>query len=450
MKVNAVVILVATVLLVPGSARVGAEEPSPQHVEVDYRNGFSLTSADGRFQLRLNAAAQFRYTWLDYDDAVRGNETDYSNFYLRRARLWLSGHAYDPRLSYVFHVQLEPNQSVNLLDAWVSYRVSDLVNVGFGRNKIPYGTEFLASGFSLQLVERSIFTGETDINAGELSHWPGGGNALLPVSAQHAFTGFPVGGMSLYRSQGVSVSGRAGGAVGTAFRYEVGIWNGRNSRGQSNSSDRHLVSARAHVYPWGAVDWTVQGDPGMTPTPHVGFIASAYTAGSVHTRDAGGAAVPAYHGDDSGLDLSMLLRWQGLAVDAEWARERYSIDRAIAGPTSFDRSGWRASVGYFVVPRRLEVVARHARLRRLEDPTPAAVSVSGLGFVTVIVDGVDVSAIEKELAESTVGATLYLAGPQLKVSADVSRLSRSFALYQGVTPDDQQDFRVRSMVQVKF
>ena len=224
-----------------------------------YDLGFKLTTADERFSLRLWGALQLRYTYLDYDERVEGNETDYSNFYMRRARVWFAGNAFDKRFTYYLHIQLEPSNGVNLHDAWLEYNFGDLLILGAGRNKIPYGVEFINSGFGLQFVERSVFSGETDIDSTKGPVYPGGGTERFGLNAA-APTGFTTGGMTLYRSQGVSLRGMKGGKDSSTFEYQLGVWQGRGTTGQSNVDDRHLFAARAGYHPWGLVDSRFQAD----------------------------------------------------------------------------------------------------------------------------------------------------------------------------------------------
>jgi hypothetical protein len=119
---------------------------------------------------------------------------------------------------------------------------------------------------------------------------------------------------------------------------------------------------------------------------------------------------------------------------------------------TFDREGWRANFGYFVVRSRVEVVGRVAEVRRLKDPTRDAALESGLGLVRVLDDSGDYSdALEGTLSEATVGVNLYFGeGHQHKLFFDCSRLGRSFEPLDGFDPADQEDTRFRSMVQLKF
>lgn len=434
----------------PCLAGDGEGESRPS-VKIEYANGFKLTTNDDRFALRLYAALQARLSVTDFDERVVGNEEDVANFFLRRARLWWDGHAFSPKFSYYFHVQLEPSSSVNLHDAWVQYAFSDILKLGAGRNKIPYGAEFLASGFALNFIDRSIMYGETDISSGSASTWPGGGTAPLVLAGEHVHTGFPTGGLSLFRSQGMLLSGQKGLGGKLVTSWEVGLWNGRNSRGLSNSDARLLSSARLAFFPLGHFDLTTQGDLEGEFRLRVAALASWYRDGGRRVRDAAGQQVQPYDVRDQGVNLALLARGAGASADLEWGVETYDMRRAEPGQWRFEREGWRASLGCFVVPRRVEVVVRGARLERLRHPGREAALRSGLGLVRIEHDGVAVTAVEESVSEATVGLNLYFGhGHQHKLFVDASSLRRSFVDEGQGRPAAQHDHRVRSMLQFRF
>jgi len=276
----------AALLALTAAASARAEEPvvtpGPTAIQGIYGKGFRFATEDGRFSIRLAAAIQLRYSYVWYDERIEGNETDYSNFHLRRARLWWDGHAYNERLIYYFHLQLEPSGFVKLHDAWVQYRFHELAQLGLGRNKIAYGLEFLNSGFALNFVDRSVMYGETDIDiGGGLSRYPGGGTGRFDVPTQNLDTGFHTGGMTLYRSQGAQLQGfRAPGPDSPAFEYQLGIWQGRATRGLPNADANHLFAGRIGFYPVGWINWLGQGDVQHTEKPRIGLLLSAYTSKS--------------------------------------------------------------------------------------------------------------------------------------------------------------------------
>ncbi len=424
-----------------------------------YGQGFRFTTQDNRFSLRIMGAVQFRYTYMKYDHEVSGNSQDYSNFFMRRARIWFDGHAYSPKLTYLLHVQLEPSSAVNLHDAWINYAFHPMFQVGAGRNKISYGLEFLNSGFGLELVERSILSGETDINAGGgFSKYPGGGTQGFGVSAEQANTGYPVGGFNLFRSQGVQVSGRNG-DKGQVFEYQAGVWNGRDTKGASNPDTKHLFAGRVGYYPNGWINWLFTGDIDNTQTVKVGVLASIYSDETGHTLNAAGQNVGLYDAKDLGYDFAAMLRYKGFSTDAEYEHERYEITDTTAAADHFDRQAFRVESGYFIKPKVLQVVGRYAMVQRLVDPTVAGVTASGLGFAKILDPdtGTFVNAAEHRITEMTFGVSYYMGGAahQHKFIVDYSHLTRDFSGWVSGTTlvgpvPEQKDNRVRALIQLKF
>lgn len=445
-------VLVPLLLIaLPAFADEDGQEEGPNRVKVVYDEGFRLDTADGRFALRLNGLIQFRYSYVDYDERVRDNQTDYSNFYMRRARLYFAGHAFDPKFSYFFHLQLEPTRSINAHDLWLEYAFSDLLRLGAGRNKIAYGLEFLNSGGSLGLVERSVFSGETDIDQGPLDapgpRYPGGGTERFGLTWE-ADTGFATGGLVLYRSQGVQLQGRRGSASTPTFEYQVGLWQGRSTVGLSNDGTGHLVSARLGYHPWGFVDWRTVGDGEHAPRLKVGFLASAYA----NSSERGGGY------SEHGYNFALVSRCRGWSADLEWGTEVFDYDDLTA---DFERAGRRAGIGWFALPAKLELRARYAEIERLVDPTYRRAVDSGLG-VPHLVDREDwAPALEGRISELSIGLNYFIdEWHHHKLQLDASRLERSFAADPGAVIDgvptpiasvpDQIDYRVRAMVQLFF
>jgi hypothetical protein len=446
-----------------GEQQSEGKETSKPGLRLAYRDGFQLSTDDGRFSLRLTAGVQFRYSYVAYDPAVFGNQTDYSNFFLRRARLWWDGHAYDPRITYSFHLQLEPHGAMNLHDAWVEYSFHPLLRLGAGRNKIAYGLEFMAAAFQLNFIERSVMYGETDIDrGGGLSAFPDPEGQQTATFGLHEVNarGFPTGGLALFRSQGVQVQGRReSGARGAAFDYQAGIWQGRRSRGISNPDANHLYSVRAGFYPFGFISWQQQGDQRHTANFRAGLLASAYVNRSDFTRH-----------NESGWNTAAVARYRGFSGDLEYGTERIELE-AIAPGQDFNRLGWRASLGYFIRPGFLEAVGRYAAMERLRDPTPAGVNATGLGFARIWNPwaGEFQYAMERQIREVTGGFNVYLSrSHQHKLLFDVSRLTRTFEPHDGLfdvvaeppgspvrlerifSAPMQDDRRLRAVMQLRF
>ncbi len=445
-------IVLVSLLLATWSGVTMAEEEAGEEdsVRTSYDQGFRLNSADGRFALRINGLLQVRYSYVDYDPLIRFNQEDYSNFFVRRARLYFTGHAGNPRFTYFIHVQLEPTQAINANDLWVEYEFSHMLRLGGGRNKISYGLEFMNSGSALGMVERSLMFGETDIDLGSVTkqgpRYPGGGTERFGLS-WYAPTGFASGGMTLYRSQGIQLRGHKGSSSTPTFEYQLGLWQGRSTTSLSNGGNGHLVAVRVGYHPRGFVDWRVVGDVSRSRRFKLGVIGSIYTNSSETAESF----------DERGYNLAAIARYRGWSVDVEWGNESYDFD---AFDHTFDRLGWRAAVGWYVVPRKVELRARRAAITRLKDPTYQTAHESGLGIVQAWDGERWAPAIEAEILETSVAVSYRLPGWRNKVALDVSRLERTFAgdpdaIVNGVSTPvpkarDQIDWRVRAMVQLVF
>lgn len=448
---SVVVFLLISVVTVPVAAEETEKEPSSNSLLAKYDKGFRFATKDNAFALRLNGMLQVRYTYVDYDPAIRFNQEDYSNFFVRRARLYFRGHAGSPKFTYLFHAQLEPNQGLNANDLWIEYEFNDLLRLGAGRLKIAYGLEMLNSGSALGLVDRSVMYGETDIDLGNPSEpgprYPGGGTNRFGLSSSSYATGFATGGLNLYRSQGVQLRGQRGSADTPTIEYQLGIWQGRSTSGLANSGNKHLVALRVGYHPWGFIEWSVVGDVNHSERFKLGIIGSIYANRNDDPEKY----------DEGGYNLAMQARWHGWSADFEWGSENF--DYADFGP-DFEREGWRFSLGWFVVPGKWEIRGRYAEIRRLKSPTYEKAVHSGLGYPQVW-DGEDwTAALEGKISEISIGASVRIPGWRNKFVVDLSRLTREFAADPDAVIDgeaapiakapDQVDYRIRTMVQLVF
>jgi hypothetical protein len=439
------------VVSVPVTADEAEEGASANSILARYDKGFRFATKDNRFALRMNGLLQVRWTYVAYDPMIRHNEEDYSNFFLRRARLYFRGHVGSPRFTYLFHAQLEPNQGLNANDLWIEYTFNDLLRLGAGRLKIAYGLEMLNSGSALGLVERSVMYGETDIDLGNASEpgprYPGGGTNRFGLSSSSFTTGFATGGLNLYRSQGVQLRGHRGSPVTPTFEYQLGIWQGRSTSGLANSGNEHLVALRVGYHPWGFIDYALVGDVEGSERFKLSVIGSIYTNRSDDPEKY----------EEGGYNLAVQARWRGWSGDFEWGTETFEYADF---DDDLDREGWRFSLGWFVVPGTWEVRGRYAEIQRLKSPTYDKAVHSGLGFPEVW-DGEDwVAALEAKVSEISIGASVHILSWRNKLVVDLSRLTRTFA----ADPDavingeaapiakapDQVDYRVRAMVQLVF
>jgi hypothetical protein len=111
-------------------------------------------------------------------------------------------------------------------------------------------------------------------------------------------------------------------------------------------------------------------------------------------------------------------------------------------------------VGAFVVPAKVEVVARYAQIQRLVDPTLERAQASGLGVAQLVRDGESVIGLERCISELTVGLNYFInEWHRHKLQAVVTRLQRTFAAdtEAGIArARAQEDMAVSVQVQLVF
>jgi len=167
------------------------------------KDGFSLKSADGAFQLKLRGYTQLDARFYSGDDERPANDT----FLLRRIRPIIEG-----TLFKIFDFRIMPDfaqgQTV-LFDGYLEGRFSPAFKVRAGKFKPPVGLERLQSATDTFFVERSYPT------------------SLVPS-----------------RDVGIQVSGDlAGGGVNYAVGYFNGVPDGANG-GDVDAEDDKDVAAR--------------------------------------------------------------------------------------------------------------------------------------------------------------------------------------------------------------
>ena len=123
--------------------------PNPTYVE---GRGFDFKTSDGLFDLAIGANLQVRFSDLDVDGSAEATE-----FRVRRFKLYLTGFAFDPRLTYRVQLAFENPNNVRLLDdLWLNWTFMNLLQVQMGQSKTPYGREELMNDGVLMFAERSI------------------------------------------------------------------------------------------------------------------------------------------------------------------------------------------------------------------------------------------------------------------------------------------------------
>ena len=183
------------------------------------KDGFSLSSADGAYKLRVGGSAQIEGVFYLNDEDVPQTNT----FFVRRVRPSFEGTVakyFDYQLVLDFS-PASPGAAVNtVLDANVTANIDPALKIKVGRFKVPFGLEFLQSDPYTAFIERGL------------------PSQLVPQ-----------------RDTGVQAGGELFSGV---LNYQVGIFNGANDRADNNADaapdDDKEAAARLYASPFKNTD----------------------------------------------------------------------------------------------------------------------------------------------------------------------------------------------------
>lgn len=129
--------------------------PSAPAALAGYEKGFFIKSEDGRFGLKLQGRVQTRYTFASELDPAIDEREEVTNFAIQRARLTLSGHAFEEGLTYKFQSDFGKGD-VTLKDFYIDYEVGSQARIRVGQFKRPFSRQQITSSGSQSLVDRAI------------------------------------------------------------------------------------------------------------------------------------------------------------------------------------------------------------------------------------------------------------------------------------------------------
>ena len=320
------------------------------------KKGFTLETTDGKWRTAIQWRLQSRWSYPERSDP-RGlgafNDNAESTFELRRARMKVGGHGYQPWIRYYFEMDWQPgiddvddssDASARLIDWRIMVERYKWLSLQVGQWKINYNRERVDSSGKQTFVERSIVNREFTIDR-------------------------QVGAM-LY---GHLMPGRLADS-----RYYVGVFSG-SGRATFNDDDNMMWFARLQWNFFGRdLKWS-QSDVEYheQPTASLAFAYSNNISRCTRFSSGGcgnlsGFASPAAASDGQyRLDQAVeefALKWKGLALQQElhWKQVKDSTIAVGGAGRKTDMLGAYAQVGYFlhyllpVVPKPLETAFRYA------------------------------------------------------------------------------------------
>ncbi len=128
-------------------------------ISMQYKDGFNIHTRDGNFLMNMQGRVQLRYSYPQEGDSLTPasasafDDKDVSSFRVRRARIKIGGHGFQPWLKYYVEYDWVSN---TLLDYRIDIARFKWATLRVGQWKIDYNRERVDSSGAQQFVERSI------------------------------------------------------------------------------------------------------------------------------------------------------------------------------------------------------------------------------------------------------------------------------------------------------
>ncbi len=313
---------------------VTAQQPSVGHGS----RGFFIESADGMWRTELQFRMQFRFSSpFDGEPTSAGAfDGESASFDIRRARLKVGGHGWQPWLSYYFEYDVA---SSSLLNWTLEIEKNPKASVRFGQWKAFYTRERIVSSGRQQFVDRSI--------------------------VNRPFT--------IDRQMGVSLYGRLGEGSASDFNYWVSAFTGMGRGVRANDDQNLMYMARLQWNPLGRDVPFASGDLDRSADPALSIAVAGVTNRSACTRFSGSGcgSLTGFAADPGRYEVNQALIETAFLYDGfSWTQEfhlKKIDDRQLDAQT--DLTGNYVQIGYFPsgliedFPEELELAARWAFFR---------------------------------------------------------------------------------------
>lgn len=294
-----------------------------------YHDGFFLRSANDAFRLQITSLLQGQYC---YQDIRQSGTADTGSFRLLRARMKLLGtlwHSYDFSLLASHSTGIGAPQDT-FWQADMTARIVSAFNITAGTITLPMDRQGEGSPDTLALIEEPITATQAD----------GVQNRTI---ARQAFGNPPTLGVRLW------------GTVGR-FHYIVGLANGDDFR-IVNQTNQWAVGTRLWLDLLAAPDYT-ESDYAYAEAPQLAWG----VGGTFDDQDATDANINRVTVDSSFTGSSdLIFKWRGFTFLTE---TYYRHLRVATGNFNLTDFGYYAQAGYFVLPKKVEVVGRAAQIYR--------------------------------------------------------------------------------------
>jgi hypothetical protein len=313
----------------------------PPKVVVAPGKGLTVTSGDDRFSVQLRARVVPRFE-INLPPAPDGEPiSPKTRATIQTARLWLSGHLFNPKLQYLIQIAYAGRDYRDgtvspLYDAFVDYKAHRDLSVKVGQYFVPFDRLRTVREFALQFTDRPR----------------------------------PVGELTLDRDIGVTIYSDHFLHDRSPVAWKLGVFGGQGIPALNTKAAGALFVGRVEVRPLGDLDDDSEGDldnrkkPGLELGGGVAYNLNTSRQKSTTGTTYLGGTVDYLHG---AADLTFKAR--GFALQAEYLYKKageeqiLSTDADGAARTEWARSGqgWVVQ-GSYHHPTGVELVARGSQM----------------------------------------------------------------------------------------
>jgi hypothetical protein len=303
--------------------------------------GVTFSSGDGMWSIYFGGLFQFGYFYESGD-----TQDSHGGFEVAENRFHFGGTIFDPNLTFYTQIQTTHIDSdyyyfggvdqsssyvygdfLNILDAYIDYRLTDAIAIKAGMFKVPYGRQALVDKSDLAFGYRS--------------------------QTSNYFTEWRDTGVMLHSTMPMDEND----PNGMTFEWAVGLWNGMGGNTYPPYNDTWLAwGGRAAIYPMGPMDY-VEGDWNGSDDPRIGIGASLLFDES---HNSGGGDNP----KATSWEVDAVLTWMGIYFTGEY--HSYKWDN---GSTDTTDTGWFVQGGYFLMPGEFEILGRYGIITYDNDDT---------------------------------------------------------------------------------
>ncbi|MBN2210128.1 MAG: hypothetical protein JW709_01920 [Sedimentisphaerales bacterium] len=355
-------------------------------ITAGYDKRFFIKTTDDQFRLEFDTLLKFGYSYLNTDDNNRKLNVDGSRagnldgadpsghgFELETARLYLQGHVLKD-IKYAIALEGDDESGTEFLYSYeLSYSFMPEFGVKVGKFKAPFGKQETTSESRFMLVNRSLANEVFNLDRcvgvevfGELDM-----GEVKPVYQAMVFNNARQNENAPYVSHD--------NAVDLAGRLMVPLM-GASVEDFENESDLEF-----HDNPVAMVGCSLaylndrmEDTFGGGGTSNYTFLGKSYTDGILDTD--GRTDIYQFGGECEMVAADVSMKYQGLSVTLEGFYQHIDVDsgefdfantfgtgrnsydpitgRALIDGYEVDNWGWYAQAGYFIVPKKFELVSR--------------------------------------------------------------------------------------------